>query len=405
MQTIKGIDHVDIKMWTDGVPVEDGAIVQLKNVAKLPIVWPHVSVMPDVHVGIGATVGSVIATKGAIIPSAVGVDLGCGCAAYKTNLRATDLPTNLAELRTNIEAAVPHGRTNNGGPGDRGAWGNPPTPVTNRWSDLLMKDYNTIIDKHPKAKAFNNVNHLGTLGSGNHFIEVCLDTENNVWFMLHSGSRGVGNRIGSYFIELAKTDMQAAHGNLPEDKDLCYLTEGTQHFDDYVQAVAWAQAYALHNREMMMSNVVTAVSQTLKRHIFPTEKVISCHHNYVNKEKHYGEDLFITRKGACSARKGELNIIPTSMGTKSFIVRGKGNEESFHSCSHGAGRVMSRNQAKKEISLADHVKATEGIECRKDVDVIDESPRAYKDPMAVMAAQSDLVEIVATLKQVLCVKG
>lgn len=722
---------VPIKAWVEGVPVEDAARVQLQNIAALPVVGPHVAVMPDVHLGKGATVGSVVPTRGAIIPAAVGVDIGCGMMAVKLNLRASDLPDSLGAMRSAIEAAVPHGRTNKGGAGDRGAWGEVPSIALQAWmknrTDFLshkslMQRYVELGERHPRICQGNDVNHLGTLGSGNHFIEVCLDTDQSVWVMLHSGSRGVGNRIGSHFIRLAKDDMRAAHGNLPEDEDLAYLTEGTEHFDDYVRAVGWAQDFAFANRAIMMERTIDAIEKVLEipfakayavtgdedlavncfagetkvitrngtfkfkdmvgtepqlltaggswvtapvrafgvqrlwrltlrrngviKEIYATEKhgwyvapvqrkhtvqattaelqpgdrlasvyperlntkldrtgvaagfvfgdgscsskttaraafcgekivdmlpwfeglghpvrhyddqdVISglprtwklempsvdsspdyiygwlagyfaadgdvdktgrptlssinraqlehvrvlcssigigtfgiretlrvgygteatslyllgfmrndlngafylrsahrarcnrvaerrswtvvnveatdrveevfcatvegthnfalddniltrnCHHNYVTKERHFGEDLYVTRKGAVNAELGRLGIIPGSMGTKSFIVRGKGNAQSFNSCSHGAGRSMSRNEAKRRFTVADHVKATEGIECRKDAEVVDETPAAYKSIDNVMLAQRDLVEVVATLKQVLCVKG
>jgi tRNA-splicing ligase RtcB len=396
---------VPIKAWIDGVPLEEEAKVQLQNIAKLPVVGPHLAVMPDVHLGKGATVGSVVPTRGAIIPAAVGVDIGCGMMAVKTNLVAGDLPDNLSHVRTAIEEAVPHGRTNNGGFGDKGAWNNsPPSFVEELWK-TLEPGYRSFTAKHPKAFAYNTFNHLGTLGTGNHFVEVCLDTDGSVWVMLHSGSRGVGNRIGSYFIELAKDDMRQAHGDLPEDQDLAYLTEGTEHFSDYVEGVLWAQEFARHNREIMMRRTLAALASSLKRTVFAVETAVNCHHNYVEQEIHNDELLWITRKGAVNAERGRLGIIPGSMGAKSFIVRGRGNSDSFNSCSHGAGRKMSRGEAKRTFSLEDHEKATEGVECRKDADVIDETPGAYKDIDAVMAAQSDLVEIVATLKQVLCVKG
>lgn len=401
---------VPIKAWIEGVPVEDEAKKQLQNVAKLPIVWPHLAVMPDVHWGIGATVGSVVPTEKAIIPAAVGVDLGCGMAAMLTVLTAKDLPDSLAAMRTAIERTIPHGRTNNGGAGDRGAWHNLPPAIAKTWS-LLDTEYKEICERHPKATAHNTVNHLGTLGSGNHFVEVCLDTEDRVWVMLHSGSRGVGNRIGTYFIELARNDMLAAHGSLPGDQDLAYLDEGTEHFADYVQAVSWAQHYARHNRAIMMEHALEAVRDVVRPGAplwsirDQQTSVVQCHHNYVQRESHFGRDLWVTRKGAVSAREGELGIIPGSMGAKSFIVRGLGNAESLHSCSHGAGRKMSRNAAKKAFTVADHAAATAGIECRKDEGVIDETPMAYKSIDAVMEAQKDLVTVVATLKQILCVKG
>jgi tRNA-splicing ligase RtcB len=398
-------DGVPIKAWVEGVPVEDDAKVQLNNVARLPVVWPHVAVMPDVHLGYGATVGSVIPTKGAIIPSAVGVDIGCGMSAIKTNLNANHLPDTLSHVRAAIEEVIPHGRTNNGGFGDKGAWNNdPPDYVAKMWSEIEPQ-YRAIVDRHPNMLAYNTFNHLGTLGTGNHFVEVCLDKDQNVWIMLHSGSRGVGNKIGQYFIGLAKDDMRAAHGNLPEDEDLCYLTEGTTHFDDYFEAVSWAQDYARRNREIMMKRALFAVARSLKKEVYGVEEAVSCHHNYVNYEKHFGEDVYVTRKGAVNAEKGRLGIIPGSMGARSFIVRGLGNPESFNSCSHGAGRKMSRNAAKKMFTVKDHIEATKGIECRKDEGVIDETPMAYKSIDDVMNAQRDLVEVVAELRQVLCVKG
>jgi tRNA-splicing ligase RtcB len=396
--------NVPIKAWVRGVPVEDSARAQLENIASLPFVHKWVAVMPDVHMGKGATVGSVIPTVGAIIPAAVGVDIGCGMMAVKTSLTANDLPDDLHGLRTAIERAVPHGRTNHGGSGDRGAWGRLPEPQRRAWADLAPT-FEKIIDKHPKIGRANHVNHLGTLGTGNHFIEVCLDEEDRVWFMLHSGSRGIGNRIGSYFIELAKEDMRRFYINLP-DRDLAYLAEGTSHFDDYVEAVHWAQEYAMTNRRLMMDAVVQAARSVPGLPAFTTgEMAVNCHHNYVAKEHHYGKNVYLTRKGAVRARQDDLGIIPGSMGARSYIVRGKGNDESFHSCSHGAGRTMSRTEAKRRFTIADHERATAGIECRKDEDVIDETPMAYKDIDAVMAAQSDLVDIVHTLRQVVCVKG
>jgi tRNA-splicing ligase RtcB len=406
---------VPIKAWIEGVPLEAEAKAQLQRIAQLPVVWPHVAVMPDVHLGIGATVGSVVPTRRAIIPAAVGVDLGCGMMAVRLNVDAKHLPDSLSALRTAIEAAVPHGRSNNGGAGDRGAWGNVPQDVDETWRSKIPA-YDKLCDRHPKMRAHNTVCHLGTLGTGNHFIEVCLDTTDHVWVMLHSGSRGVGNRIGSYFITLAKEDMRRAHGSLPEDQDLAYLTEGTEHFDDYVAAVGWAQDFARVNREIMLERALEAVCAIVRPDVEPGTyalrstcpphvTAVNCHHNYVQRERHFGEDLWVTRKGAVSARKGELGIIPGSMGAKSFIVRGLGNADSLHSCAHGAGRQMSRNAAKKAFTVADHAAATAGIECRKDADVIDETPGAYKSIESVMEAQKDLVVVVATLRQVLCVKG
>jgi tRNA-splicing ligase RtcB (3'-phosphate/5'-hydroxy nucleic acid ligase) len=395
---------VPIKAWIKGVALEDAAAQQLKNVARLPFIHRWIAAMPDVHWGMGATVGSVIPTAGAIVPAAVGVDIGCGMMATRTSLTASDLPDDLRALREAIEKAVPHGRTNNGGPGDRGAWHDPPEPQQRAWRELEPR-YRRILEKHPKLDRGSHLGHLGTLGTGNHFIEVCLDEEQRVWLMLHSGSRGVGNRIGSYFIELAREDMRTWFINLP-DKDLAYLPEGTAHFDDYVEAVGWAQDYARRNRELMMESVVRAVRGLRGLPPFDVDvQVVNCHHNYVERERHYGKDVWVTRKGAVRARQGDLGIIPGSMGARSYIVRGKGNPESFTSCSHGAGRAMSRAEAKQRFSLEDHAKATAGIECRKDEDVIDETPAAYKPIDAVMEAQKDLVEVVHTLRQVVCVKG
>lgn len=395
---------VGIKAWTRGVLLDDRAKQQLVNVAKLPFVFGWVAAMPDVHWGIGATIGSVIPTKGAIIPAAVGVDIGCGMMAVQTSLNTRDLPDNLHKLRTEIERTVPHGRTNNGGPGDRGAWANIPGRNEDVWGTLKPR-YDALLEQHPKLNRGNHSNHLGTLGTGNHFVEVCLDETETVWFMLHSGSRGAGNRIGSYFIELAKQDMRKLFVNLP-DEDLAYFPEGTEHFNDYFQAVGWAQDYARANRDLLMLQVVDAVRNSGEVPPFNAEvQAINCHHNYVTGETHYGEDVLVTRKGAVRAREGDLGIIPGSMGARSYIVRGKGNPESFHSCSHGAGRAMSRNEAKKRFTVDDHIRMTEGVECRKDKDVIDETPAAYKPIEAVMAAQADLVDIVHTLRQVVCVKG
>jgi tRNA-splicing ligase RtcB len=393
-----------VKAWVDGVPLEEQAKAQLLTLAELPFIHKHVAVMPDVHLGRGATIGSVIPTKKAIIPAAVGVDLGCGMAAVKTSLTAEDLPDSLRLMREGIERVVPHGRTDRGGRNDRGAWHNVPDHVAAEWGG--MEDaYKLITDAHPKIDRGKTAEQLGTLGSGNHFVEVCLDESGGVWFMLHSGSRGVGNRIGQYFIGLAKKDMERWFINLP-DKDLSYFPEGTQHFSDYTFAVKWAQDFARINREIMMAAVIKSVAYTHGIPEFTADlRVVNCHHNYVEMESHYGENVWVTRKGAVRARKDDWGIIPGSMGAKSYIVQGKGNPESFHSCSHGAGRRMSRTEARRKFSLKQHEKATEGVECRKDVGVIDETPGAYKNIEAVMRAQSDLVDIRYVLKQVLCVKG
>jgi len=391
-----------IKAWTKGVPIEDRAMAQLRNVAALPFIHKHLAAMPDVHWGLGATIGSVIATKGAIIPAAVGVDIGCGMMAVRTTLTASRLPDSLAPLRSAIEAAVPHGRTAHGGRNDRGAWGPVPEAPARAWAGLEAR-YQAVVENHPKAFSANNARHLGTLGTGNHFIEVCLDESDRVWAMLHSGSRGVGNRIGTYFIQRAKREMERWFIHLP-DQDLAYLVEGSELFDDYVRAVGWAQDFALENRRLMMRAVLGAMAQALPD-FAADETAVNCHHNYVAREKHFGADVLVTRKGALRAGAGDLGIIPGSMGVKSFIVRGLGNADSFCSCSHGAGRKMSRGAAKKTFTVEDHVRATAGVECRKDAEVIDETPGAYKDIDAVMAAQADLVEVLHTLKQVVCVKG
>lgn len=394
---------VPVKMWTNGVPVDPKAVTQLQNTAKMPFIFKHLAVMPDVHVGKGSTIGSVIPTKGAIIPAAVGVDIGCGMIAVKTSLTASDLPDSLQNIRFAIESAVPHGRTTHRHGRDKGAWHRTPDIVDTHWAHL-DEEFKRICDKYPKLRGTNHYNHLGTLGTGNHFIELCLDEQDRVWVMLHSGSRGVGNAIGNLFITLAQKDMQQHIANLP-DRDLAYFEEGSVHFNDYMEAVSWAQDFARHNREVMMHRVLEALSREIPKPFITEQEAVNCHHNYVQKEQHFGEEVLVTRKGAVSARKGQMGIIPGSMGAKSFIVRGLGDEESFCSCSHGAGRVMSRTEAKKRFSVSDQKMATAHVECRKDSDVIDEIPMAYKDIDAVMAAQSSLVEIVHTLRQVVCVKG
>ena len=401
-ETMNPHGGVPIKAWTKGVPVDDGALRQLENTARLPFVGPWLAVMPDVHFGKGATIGSVVPTQGAIIPAAVGVDIGCGMMAVKTSLTASDLPGNLAAIRTAIERKVPHGKS--GHKNDRGAWGDVPAQPKAAWAALKPR-FDAVCEKHPSIRRSNSLVHLGTLGGGNHFIELCLDEAQGVWVMLHSGSRGVGNAIGQYFIDLARKDMSRLKINLP-DHDLAYLREGSTMFDDYVEAVSWAQDFAKANRELMMRAVLDALQKSKGIKPFTADLLaVNCHHNYVAREKHFGQDVFVTRKGAVRAGAGELGIIPGSMGAKSFIVRGKGNDESFHSCSHGAGRVLSRGEAKRRFTVEDHRRATEGVECRKDEAVIDETPAAYKPIDAVMAAQADLVDVVHTLKQVVCVKG
>jgi len=370
----------------------------------LPFLHKWVAVMPDVHQGKGATVGSVIPTRHAVVPAAVGVDIGCGMMARRTSLTAADLPEDARALRYAIEAAVPHGRTDNGGRNDRGAWSNLPRSHREAWS-RLEPAYQQIVDRHPRIGRGPQASHLGTLGTGNHFIEVCLDEQDHVWLVLHSGSRGVGNRIGTHFIDLAKQHMRQWFIGLP-DADLAYLPEGTQPFDDYMAAVTWAQEFARVNRELMMQAVIDAIRGTGMVPGFEADLlVVNCHHNYVDREHHYGENVWVTRKGAVRARVGDLGIIPGSMGARSYIVSGLGNPESFDSCSHGAGRLMSRSEAKRRFTVDEHVAATAGIECRKDVDVIDETPAAYKPIDQVMHAQRDLVEVLHTLRQLVCVKG
>jgi tRNA-splicing ligase RtcB len=396
--------RVPVKVWTQDI--EHEAIQQLLNVAQLPIVHGHIAAMPDVHMGIGATVGSVIPTRSAIIPAAVGVDIGCGMNAVRLSIRTSELPDSLYRIRGAIEAAVPVGFSQHNAGKVRGS-------LHGRTARVLDQRLDNIVSKHPALmkmqKRFNEtwVCQLGTLGGGNHFIELCIDEEQYLWVMLHSGSRGIGNCMGRYFIEAAKKDMRRHKMNLP-DLDLAYFSEGSNWFDDYVEAVGWAQDYTLLNRSEMMRVVLEVLQRELAPKIDAWKvmgEAINCHHNYVQRETHFGEDLFVTRKGAISARKGELGIIPGSMGAKSYIVRGLGNPESFFSCSHGAGRRMSRTAARRKFSRLDLEVQTLGVECRKDSGVIDEIPGAYKDIDVVMANQADLVEVVHTLKQVVCIKG
>lgn len=402
-QLITAPFSVPIKAWVNGVQLEDAARQQLADMAKMPFIHSHIAVMPDVHMGMGATVGSVIPSLRAIIPAAVGVDIGCGMAAVRTSLTASQLPDSLAFLRSCIEENVPHGRSHDGGPNDKGAHKELPRFAEMGWKLALQQGYEEICAKFPKLGKGNAANHLGTLGTGNHFIEVCLDEEQRVWVVLHSGSRGVGNRFGSFFIEMAKEDCRV-HGYSLPNKDLAYFHEGTEPFRDYVKAVTWAQEYAAVNRKVMLRATLKALESVLPAFEIDS-KAVNCHHNYVSEEVHFGERVWLTRKGAVSAKAGELGIIPGSMGAKSYIVCGKGHAAAFCSCSHGAGRRMSRTEAKKTFTLADHAAATAGVECRKDEGVIDETPMAYKDIDSVMAAQTDMVDIKHTLKQVLCVKG
>lgn len=382
-----------VKVWTDDITAD--AIAQLTNIAQLPFIHKHVAAMPDVHLGKGATVGSVIATSGAIIPAAVGVDIGCGMNALRLSLKAHQLPDNLRDIRLAIERDIP-----------LGAGGEHAVEKIPGGSDLAL-NFDRITNRYPellkRIKPGKYARQLGTLGSGNHFIELCLDEDDDVWIMLHSGSRGVGNAIGSYFIELAKQEMRTHFINLP-DQDLAYLPEGTRHYEGYIEAVGWAQEYARLNRQMMMQTILNNLRQMLPPFTV-TQEAINCHHNYIARENHYGVNVWITRKGAIRAREGDLGIIPGSMGTRSYIVRGKGNLESFCSCSHGAGRRLSRTQASRNFTVQDLIEQTQGVECRKDAGVLDEIPAAYKDIDTVMANQDDLVEVVHVLRQVLNVKG
>ncbi|MDJ1181541.1 RtcB family protein [Roseofilum sp. BLCC_M91] len=363
-----------------------------KNVASLPFVFKHVALMPDVHLGKGALIGSVIATKEAIIPAAVGVDIGCGMAALKTPLMADQLDGKLKKIRQDIEAAIPVGFNDNK---------DIEKTVTNwqGWQDF--KDLHKGV-KNLDGKALKQ---MGTLGGGNHFIEVCLDTENQIWLMLHSGSRHIGNRLAQNHIHTAKDLAKLAQTSLP-DPDLSYFVAGTPEFRAYWHDLQWAQKYARFNRDVMMARLKRIIEKHLTggKPMKPLLEV-NCHHNYAEKETHFGESVYVTRKGAVRAQANDYGIIPGSMGAKSYIVKGKGHIESYCSCSHGAGRLMSRNKAKKSYTLDDLIAQTDGVECRKDKGVLDEIPGAYKPIDRVMKNQSDLVEVVATLKQVVCVKG
>lgn len=405
MRTFKDEGSAPVKIWTDDI--EDSALQQLHNLATLPFIHKHIAAMPDCHWGMGSTVGSVIATVKAIVPAAVGVDIGCGMVAHKLDLKASQLPDSLTAVRSALEAAIPHGRTDNGGKNDRGAWHDVPPEIAVQYKHLAEDPrYLKIKEQEPGALGghVNAERHLGTLGTGNHFVELCLDKEGGVWLMLHSGSRGIGNRLGTYFIMKAKEEMERWHIKLA-DPDLAYLPQGSQHFELYWKAVSWAQDYAFTNRALMMRTATSALQKALNLPMLVVERGVNCHHNYVAVENHFGQNVYVTRKGAVRAREGDLGIIPGSMGARSFIVRGKGNADSFHSCSHGAGRKMSRGAARRAFTVTDLEAQTAGVECRKDAEVIDEIPGAYKSIQDVMDNQSDLVEIVAELKQVICVKG
>jgi tRNA-splicing ligase RtcB len=393
----------NVKMWTGDMTVEREALEQIRNIADLPILAGHLAIMPDVHAGIGATVGSVIPTRGAVIPAAVGVDIGCGMCAVMTDLTAKDLPDSLFAMRNDIERSVPvgfaeHKRSSIKVKGHYAdVLRKAEVKMLQRWENLALKE------KLGRADPYKIANQIGTLGGGNHFIEICLDSEDRVWVMLHSGSRGIGNQIGTVAINMAK-EVALRENRKLVDKNLAWLDEGSAEFNAYIEAMHWAQDYAMLNRETMMQIVLEGL-----RKRFPKMKilgeVVNCHHNFTSLENHFDEDVWVTRKGAVSAREGQMGIIPGSMGAKSFIVQGKGNHDSYCSCSHGAGRTMSRTKAREFFSTEDLIAQTQGVECRKDQDVLDEIPGAYKDIDSVMAAQTDLVEVVHTLKQVLCVKG
>lgn len=384
--------RIPVHVWTD--QIDSNAQQQLRNTATLPCLFKHIAVMPDVHLGKGSTVGSVVATKNAVIPACVGVDIGCGMMAAKLPFTASQLPDSLKVLRSEIEWGVPVGFN----------WHKDPTSEASKWwnHDDFSHIPTALHDQEGKA-----LRQLGSLGGGNHFVEVCLDLDQTVWVMLHSGSRGIGNNIATAHIETAR-GLFGEHLADLADRDLAWLAEGTPEFAAYWRDLQWAQKYAMTNREIMMKRTLQAIAKVLlgdwQAPIMPLFTV-NCHHNYAEREVHYGEEVIITRKGAVRATINDYGIIPGSMGAKSFIVKGRGNPESFSSCSHGAGRVMSRTQAKKAFTPTDLEAQTLGIECRKDAGVVDEIPAAYKDIAIVMENQNDLVSIVAELKQVLCVKG
>ena len=394
-----------VKIWTEDVELE--AAKQIKNISSLPFIHSHVAVMPDCHAGKGSTIGTVIPTINAIIPAAVGVDIGCGMMACKLSIKSKHLPDNLSIIRNEFEKNIPHGRSNNGGSSDKGSWKTIPDSVLKQWTPFEKK-YSQLTEKYPKSKSNNAVKQLGTLGTGNHFIELCIDENDEVWIMLHSGSRGLGNRFGTFFIEMAKNDLEKRNllKSLP-DSNLAYLEEDTELFNDYILAVKLAQNYALTNRGIMMRYAIDSMQKIIPGLTLSldNECAVNCHHNYVSVEYHFGKDVYVTRKGAISAYKNELGIIPGSMGAKSYIVKGLGNKDSFCSSSHGAGRKMSRTEAKRLFTVDDLKSQTVGIECPKDISRIDEIPSAYKDIDVVMNNQKDLVEIVHSLKQIVNVKG
>ncbi len=390
------------KLWTGALEIESGTYQQILRIADLPILAGHLAIMPDVHFGKGATIGSVIPTRNAVIPAAVGLDIGCGMCAALTNLTASDLPDNLAALRSQIERDIPVGFNEHkrdvyllGEAGEQ--YKNNLSRMVNQFESLALRT------KLKNAKTNKIIRQAGTLGGGNHFIEICLDLQDRVWVMLHSGSRGIGGQIGEIAIEMAK-NQAVTNNRLPTDENLAWLDEGSFEFNAYIEAMTWAQDYARFNRDTMMSLLLSAIRRKLPD-LLILDEVVNCHHNFTSLEEHFGEKIWVTRKGAVSAKSGEMGIIPGSMGAKSFIVQGKGNHDSYCSCSHGAGRKMSRSKANSTFTVEDLKQQTAGIECRKDAKVIDEIPSAYKDIDAVMAAQTDLVAVVQSLKQILCIKG
>lgn len=386
--------RVPVKIWTDENGIEDEAKAQLVKMARLPFVFKHVAAMPDVHAGFGSTIGSVIATKGAVIPGAVGVDIGCGMMAVKTPLALEPVKEKAQEIRKQIERCVPVGFNQN----------KQITKSVEEWPG--WKQANLATQKFSVGLQDKAYYQLGSLGGGNHFIEVCEDTEGAVWVMLHSGSRGFGNKLAQRHANDAKGLMKRMFINLP-DPDLAYFVQGTDAYDEYMSDLQWTQGYAFQNRIEMMDRVLDQLQRMFPVPKYPMPRLVevNCHHNYAEMENHFGQNVLVTRKGAVRARKGDMGIIPGSMGAKSFIVEGKGNPDSFDSCSHGAGRIMSRGKARRTFTVADLEAQTAGVECRKDKDVLDEIPGAYKDIEKVMADQDDLVEIKAVLKQIVCVKG
>ncbi|MDQ0959922.1 tRNA-splicing ligase RtcB [Streptomyces sp. B4I13] len=387
---------VPIRMWTDPASVEEGALQQLRNVATLPWI-KGLAVMPDVHYGKGATVGSVIAMSGAVCPAAVGVDIGCGMSAVKTSLTANDLPGDLSRLRSKIEQAVPVGRGMHDDPVDPGQFHG---LAAGGWDDFWRR-----FDDVAETVRFRRERagrQMGTLGSGNHFVELCTSEDGAVWLMLHSGSRNIGKELADHHIGVAQ---RLPHNQGLVDRDLAVFISDTPQMAAYRNDLYWAQEYAKYNRTIMMALLKDVVRKEFKKAKPTFEQEISCHHNYVAEERYEGMDLLVTRKGAIRAGSGEYGIIPGSMGTGSYIVKGLGNDKAFNSASHGAGRRMSRTAAKRRFSTKDLVEQTRGVECRKDSGVVDEIPGAYKPIEQVIDQQRDLVQVVAKLKQFICVKG